>query len=243
MILAKGIEAVGPSIFLKKEKTLVISDLHLGIESSMHKSGFLVPRFQFKEIKSKLEKTFEEVSPEKIIINGDFKHEFGRIPKQEWREGLRMIDFLLENSSELILTKGNHDPVLFPIAEKRNVPIKEDGILIGKTYITHGDKIPENKYFEKAETVIIGDVHPAVSLSDEGASEIYKCYLLGKFKNKKLIVQPSMSQSSIGSDILKEKARSPFLNQDLSNFNVFVVADEILHFGKVKTLKKQQRHE
>ncbi|MFO7872184.1 MAG: metallophosphoesterase [Candidatus Undinarchaeales archaeon] len=239
MKLTNNIEASGLALYLEKKKTLVISDLHLGIESSMHRSGFLVPRFQFKEIKSKLEEIFEKLSPETIIINGDFKHEFGKIPKQEWREGLRMIDFLFENTDELILTKGNHDPVLFPIAEKRKVPIKEDGILIGSTYITHGDKIPKNKEFEKADTVIIGDVHPAVSLSDKGASEIYKCFLVGKFNDKKLLVQPSMSQSSIGSDVLKEKVRSPFLKGSLDNFNVFVSADKIMHFGKIKNLREQ----
>src|SRR3989344_3848437 len=92
----------------------------------MNKQGLLVPRFQFEEIIKRLESIFlrlKNKSIEKIIVNGDLKHEFGTISEQEWRLTLRLLDFLGKHCKEVILIKGNHDTILGPIAEKRNVRV------------------------------------------------------------------------------------------------------------------------
>jgi len=47
---------------------------------------------------------------------------------------------------------------------------------------------------------------------------------------------PSFCLVTEGTDILKEKLLSPFLDQDLKNFDVFVVADKVYDFGKLKNL-------
>ena len=38
-----------------------------------------------------------------------------------------------------------------------------------------------------------------------------------------------------GTDVLREKLLSPFLN-DISDFDVYIVSDEVMKFGKVKNL-------
>jgi metallophosphoesterase superfamily enzyme len=47
---------------------------------------------------------------------------------------------------------------------------------------------------------------------------------------------PSFCLATEGTNILKEKTISPFLDQDLRNFEVSVIADKIYDFGKVKNL-------
>ena len=42
------------SLYLKKEKILVISDIHLGFEQALSVQGVLVPKFQLKETINKL---------------------------------------------------------------------------------------------------------------------------------------------------------------------------------------------
>ena len=236
MNLTDNIEIIGPTLFLKKEKTLVIADIHLGMEQSLQKKGILIPNFQFNEIKKILEPILAKTKPEAIVINGDFKHEFGKIHQQEWKEGLMMIDFLKSKCKKLILTKGNHDPLLFPIAKKRKIPIKENGILIGKTFITHGNKIP--KIPKASKTIIIGDAHPAIGLTDNEVTETFKCFLKGKWNKKTLIIQPSMCQLATGTDILREKIKTPFA-KNLDDFEVFVVADKTFYFGKLKDITAQ----
>ena len=99
--------------------------------------------------------------------------------------------------------------------------------------VLHGDKILENL---DCDTFVIGHDHPVVSLRENSRVEKYKCFLKGKWKNKNLIVMPSFKLLVEGSDVLKEKLLSPYLKQDLGNFEVFVVGDKVYRFGKLKEI-------
>src|SRR3989338_10998435 len=103
MKIAAGIEIVQTALWLKKEQALLINDLHLGYEEALQKKGVLIPKFQFKEILGSLERILSKVKPEKIIINGDLKHEFGTVLRQEWQDVLALLDFLLSKSKEVII--------------------------------------------------------------------------------------------------------------------------------------------
>ena len=50
-------------------------------------------------------------------------------------------------------------------------------------------------------------------------------------------VQPSFNLVTEGTDLMKESLLSPFLQQNLDNFGVFVVADKVYRFGELKGLK------
>ncbi len=246
MKILENLEAVDLAVYLRKEKTLVISDLHLGYEKDLQMKGILVPPFQFREIKEKLKKIFQKTGKlEKIVINGDLKHEFGRISNQEWKEILELIDFLSENCEKIVIIKGNHDIILNRITNKRSVQFEKVGFAIGEFYITHGHIIPENSEIKKAKTIIIGNEHPAVSLTDGIISEKYKCFLRGNWKRKNLVVQPSFCLMVEGTDILRGEVISEFLEDlNLNNFEVFVVApnfDEIRYFGKIKGFEKPKK--
>jgi putative SbcD/Mre11-related phosphoesterase len=233
MKLTEDIQIKDLALWLKKEKTLVIADLHLGFEENLHRQGVLVPWFQFKEIKKRLEKIFSKTKPEKIIINGDLKHEFGSIPQQEWDEVKGIIDFLQKNSKELILVKGNHDKILGPIANYKKVKLK-DSVTIRDTIIMHGHEL--SKIPEKIKTIIIAHEHPALGLTDGTTTELYKCFLKGTYAGKTLIVQPSFCLATEGTDVLKENVLSPFLKQSLLEFEAWTILDKVRYFGKLKNL-------
>jgi len=236
--MESNLKIVDLGLLIKDKRILIFSDFHIGYEEALNKQGILVPRFQFKDVIKRLGKIFSELKKiklEKIIINGDLKHEFGRISEQEWRETLRLLDFLTKFCNEIILVKGNHDTIIGPIAEKKKVKIVEH-FLVGNTLIIHGNKIPEKGLLKKAKTIVIGHEHPAISLREDIRIEKFKCFLKGKYKRKKLIIMPSFCLATEGTDVLKEKLISPFLDHDLRNFEVFVVADKVYDFGKVKNL-------
>jgi hypothetical protein len=233
MEIEKGIEIVDLALYLKKEKILVLADFHIGYEEALAKQGYLIPRFQFKDFSERLESIFKKAEPEIIVINGDIKHEFGDISEQEWRETLKLIDFLSRKCRKLVLVRGNHDTILGPIAKKRNIETAAE-YQTGSILIIHGHKIP--RLNKKTRIIIIGHEHPCISLKEGVKTEKYKCFLKGKFNNKVLIVQPSFNLVTEGTDILQEKLLSPFLQQDLGNFNVYIVADKIYEFGKLKNL-------
>jgi len=236
MEIAKGIEVIDLCLYLKKKKVLIFADTHIGYEESLNKQGILIPRFQFKELVERLEKVFKKVGKvNKIVINGDVKHEFGSISEQEWRHALRLLDFLGRHCDEIILIKGNHDTILGPIAEKRQVKVVES-YKVRNIFIIHGHKIPDKKELKGIKTIIIGHEHPAVSIKEGIRAELFKCFLKGRWQNKVLIVQPSFNLVTEGTDILKGKLLSPFLKQDLSDFECFIVGDKVYGFGKLKKL-------
>jgi len=233
MDIIPGIEIIGKSLLLKRQKTLVIADLHMGYEEALNKQGVLVPRMQFKEMFSELKALLEKTKPRIIIINGDLKHEFGEISRQEWNETGEILDLLLKYG-KIILVKGNHDTLLGPIAAKKELKAVNYFIL-GDICFLHGDKVIDNKGTAKCKTLIIGHEHPSISLHEGMKTEKYKCFLLGNWKQKKLIIMPSFLPIIEGSDIRQGKLLSPYL-KNIQNFEVFVVGDKAYKFGKLKNI-------
>jgi len=219
-------------LWLGKEKILIVSDFHLGYEEGLREKGILVPRWQLKDILKRLGEILKKVKPKKIIINGDLKHEFGKILNQEWGDVLKLLDFLLKNCEEVVLVRGNHDLFLGPIASKRGIKVVKE-YKAGKVFIGHGDKL-KTDIVEKI--IIIGHEHPAIDLKKDGKVERYKCFLKGKWKGKEIIVMPSFNPISDGSNVLKGKRFSPYL-KEIDKFKVCVVGEkEVFDFGKVKDL-------
>lgn len=234
MEISPGIEMVDLALWIKDQSVLVLSDLHIGFEEALMKQGVLVPRFHYKDIVDRLEQVFAKVKPKRIVLNGDLKHEFGRASMQEWKETMRLFDYLQRKCGKIVIVKGNHDPSLGPLAGKKGIKIVAE-LKLGNILIAHGDSIPKNK---TSEVLIIGHIHPAVSLRDNGRVERFKCFLKGKYKKSVLIIQPSFHPSVEGSDVTKEQVISP-LASNVSNFEVYVVDDAkktSRYFGRIKDI-------
>ncbi len=223
-------------LYLKNEKTLLIGDLHLGFEESLTKQGILLPKFQLQETIRRLDKILTNLDVEEIVITGDLKHEFGKILTTEMNDTLDFLDHLLKKYKVAII-KGNHDTILSYIAQKRNIELKQY-YRINDIFICHGDKLFNNLDFFNSKTLVIGHEHPAVSLINNNRSETFKCFLCGKYKDKEIIVLPSFNVLVDGSDILREQILSPYLRQDISNFDVYIIADTVYKFGKLKNLRR-----
>lgn len=234
MEVVKDIEIIDLGLYIARHKTIVIGDSHIGYEEALQRQGVMVPMLQFGDILKRLEKAFSSIDIEQIIFNGDIKHEFGAISRQEWKETFELLDFL-KSYGKVVLIKGNHDTIIGPIAMRKDLEIK-DWAVLGDVFITHGHKIFDIP--KRIKTVVIGHEHPAIALREGNCYEKFKCFLIGSYRRKKLIVIPSLLQVVEGTDILREEILSPYLKQGLRNFDVFVVEDnKVYEFGKLKNLK------
>ncbi len=236
----KGIEMIDLALYLKEERILIIADLHIGIEESLVKQGILIPKFHFRDLVQKVEHIFSVLEENKrpvntIIINGDLKHEFGTISDEEWRNTIKMIDYLSRKCEKIVLIQGNHDKILGPIADKRKVQLVQS-LFIGDKAVIHGDR--KEEFPSSVKTIIIGHDHPAASVSEGIRTEKYKCFLTGKYEGKTIIVQPSLNPLTEGTDVTKDLLLSPYLKKELRNFDIYIIADEIYNFGKLKKLYK-----
>lgn len=235
MRIEKGIETIGTCLYKKDDGILILSDIHLGYEEALNKQGILIPRFQFQDTINMLEPLLKKLLPSIIVVNGDIKHEFGKISNTEWRYITEFFRLLEAWCKKIIIVKGNHDVLLGPIARKKNIAVVEY-YLVRDILICHGDKILKNKDFEKAKIVVIGHEHPAISFRDKERVETYKCFLRGTYKDKIVIAMPAFHTLTLGTDVRKETLLSPFL-KDIAHFEVFVVdKKETVYFGKLGNL-------
>lgn len=233
MEIYNEIEIFDLCLHLKKHKTLILADLHLGYEESLNKRGVLVPRIQFNEIYDRLNRILSDLKLDTIVVTGDLKHEFGAISDSGWKNILKIIDLFLKHCKKLVIIKGNHDVTLPFITRKRNIELMEY-FRVGDIFICHGDKTFDSEDFKESKVIIMGHEHPAVSLKDKIKYENFKCFLKGKYLEKILIVLPSFNPLTIGTDVLRGRLLSPFLQQDLSNFEAYIVEGEkVYNFGKL----------
>jgi hypothetical protein len=234
------IKFVGKCLVVEEagEKILVIGDLHLGYEESLNSRGVFVSRTMFAEGVTYLESVFRDVgSVNFVVLLGDIKHEFGKITNQERADVLRLLDFLSGKCKEIILIRGNHDKTLQFIVKNKEIEVR-DYFVFGKYCFLHGDKDFEEIYDKKIKFWIVGHAHPAVRITDGIKQEKYRCFLVGKYKWKNVIILPSFFGYSLGSDPRENKLGLVWA-LDFEKFNVEVVSErdlEVLDFGILKKL-------
>ena len=234
--ISDGIKII--DLALQIDEYLIISDLHLGYEESLNKEGIMIPKFQYNKILERISEIQIASDCSKIIINGDLKHEFGKISKQEWVEVNEFLDYLMDEFIEVILIKGNHDNFTNIISEKKNLELCEYYLIDDKILCTHGHELIELP--PNVEYIIIGHEHPCIGLRSGERVEKIKSFLYGDYKDKKIIIMPSFNFISEGSDILHEKLLSPFLKKkNIDAFEVYGVENfEIFFFGKISKIQQ-----
>lgn len=245
MKLGENIELIGKCAFVRiahgdsvHERVLVIGDLHFGYEEVLNRGGVYVSRTMFKDMKNDLEKIFDSIKDkiDTIVLLGDVKHEFGSIVKQEWKELSDFFAFLRTRADRIMITRGNHDVILEPVASKYDIVLR-DVLVIENYCFAHGDRDYEEMHGKNIKTWFLGHGHPAVVLSDGVKQEKYKCFLAGEYERKKIILVPSFFSPTEGSDPRQNDLQMAW-DFDLGKFEVCVVSEqEILDFGKLKSLK------
>ncbi len=210
-----------PALYSEKIEALIISDLHLGLESLMADSGVYMPKFQLSEMKEDLKNISLKKDFKKIIVCGDIKHEFSKTSYHEKKEVEEFIEYSQGLAEEIYLVKGNHDNYLiYPVKRYPRVKLEDSFIFEGINFI-HGHERVEDINRLDVEYLIMGHEHPALSLTDEiGAREKLRCFLYGEMRNNiKLIVMPAFSRLAQGSQINQardEDILSPIL-KDMVN--------------------------
>ena len=210
------------------KNTAIIADLHLGFENVMQDYGIAFPRMQIKDVLESVEKLVEKYNIEKLIIAGDFKHEFSRNLPYEWED----VELFLKTFKNLNIevVRGNHDNFLAAILAKHGVELKEKIDVCGWT-IVHGHKECD------AKRIIMGHEHPAVKVRKGGVYS-FPCYLHVKAK-KEIVVLPAFSPLMSGSDVLSiDSFLSPILDVDIEEIEVYAVDEDVVYLGRIRDLRR-----
>ena len=220
------------------KKVLVFGDLHLGYGGSLRNSGVMVPAIVGKQMVEESRNVFEKVGKvEEIVLVGDVKHEFGSILQEEREEMNMVVNYLLEWCEKLVIIRGNHDKILPNIVRGEGIEVRDYYVWRDYCFL-HGDKDFEEIYDKKINTWVMGHSHPAITLREAAKAEKYKCFLVGKFKGKKVVIMPSFFPFNEGTDP-RDYDVGLACEFDFDNFEVMIVGDdlEVLNFGLMKKLK------
>jgi hypothetical protein len=211
--------------------TAVISDLHLGMESVLQERGFALPRVQIRDVIRGVEEIVEKYDIERLVIAGDFKHEFSRNMPYEWED----VEEFLSSFSELeiLAVRGNHDNFLAAILARRGIELVESVEIVGYT-VVHGHRELDSI---NAGRIIMGHEHPVVRVRYEGGIYTFPCYLRYR-GGAEIIVLPAFSPIVSGSDILSiDSFLSPLL-PDVEDVEVYAIEDDVFYLGRVKDLRR-----
>ena len=242
-----------PAAYIPEIKTLVIAELHIGIEYELYKSGIYIESQRNKFINT-IEKLVKLTKAKKIVLLGDIKH---KVPGSTIREDREIPLFLQELSKilQVILIKGNHDDRIEQIIPEGIKLVSSRGIKIGKYGFFHGHAWPSKKLLS-CDYIFMGHTHPALEFVDKfGFRSIEQVWVRGnldsekiktRFKLKKVgklnfIILPIFNKMLGGVPLNKIKRQEligPMLSSnfiDLKKSNIYLLDGTFL--GNLNSLK------
>lgn len=224
----------------KEKKTLVVGDLHIGYEEEMNLGGIDLGERRFKKMLEEFKEIFEKVGKrvEKVVLLGDLKHDFSKLGVEEKEKIISFFDFLEKNfeKAEIVVIRGNHDNYLLSLTSKKRIMVEKNYFFRGDLFI-HGDYETREMWQSNVKRIFMGHLHPSIRLNDGIKKEVFKCFLEGEVKGKKVVVLPSFAEIGEGIDV-REIAEEKVLGINWGNFKVLVVGEEkIYDFGRIKEIE------
>ncbi len=141
------------------EKSLVITDLHLGFEDNLSRNNiFLGKNTIMLDTISEIEKIIDKTKPDSLILLGDIKSGIRSITKTEWKY-VPMFFENLKKRVNITLVPGNHDANIEKLIPNGITLATSKGIIIDDLLLTHGHTLPSEN-FSSINKIVMGHVHP-----------------------------------------------------------------------------------
>ncbi len=164
-------------------KTLIIADLHIGIEYEIYKSGISIPS-QLDKLKKRIFSLIKKTKAKELIILGDIKHQ---VPNISWQESKEIPAFLnsISRKVKVSIVKGNHDGDIEALVNKKIRIYNPKGFRIKDHAFCHGQAWFDEDCL-KAKHLVIAHVHPAIEFWMRGYRSVEHCWLKCSIWNKKI---------------------------------------------------------
>ena len=148
-----------PALVLENgQRSLVVTDLHIGFEASMISNDINVqPEDMIRDIHSSLESLIESEKPDNLILLGDIKSGIDSISKIEWQ----MVPMFFEIGKKIntLVIPGNHDGNLSRLVPDYVTMTGPSGLVIEDTLLTRGHTMPSEN-FAQVNRIVMGHLHP-----------------------------------------------------------------------------------
>ncbi len=159
-------------IFWQQQKTLILSDLHLGKTGHFRKSGIAVPQAIFKEDMQRLVTQLQLYKPEQVIVIGDMFHSCDNKEHDffiKWRKDFEQLS--------IQLVKGNHDILKEKWYAAAGITIHNCELKIGGFVFVHDFAdctVSGNGY------IFSGHIHPGITIRGLANQSLrFPCFYFG----------------------------------------------------------------
>jgi uncharacterized protein len=171
------------------ESSILVSDLHLGLEKEMAAKGFRIPPYSMK-IMDRINSLAERYSANRIVVLGDVKHSIGKVEDIDWNVLPWFFDTLLDVFSSVEVVPGNHDGGIKTLLPARVKLHPSSGAVIGsveKVGVTHGHSWPSQEVIS-CGSMVIGHSHFRYEMRDRfGARSKEAVWLFANYDRDKLL--------------------------------------------------------
>jgi len=148
--------------------TLLVSDLHLGLEKEMASKGFRLPPYSQKML-DRMNLMAEKNHLNRVIVVGDVKHSIGKVEDIDWGIIPWFFGALLDVFSAVEVVPGNHDALIKTLLPPRVKLHPSEGTVIGtrkKVGIAHGHSWPSQEVIA-SKTIVMGHSHFRYEMRDK----------------------------------------------------------------------------
>ncbi|MBI4010107.1 MAG: metallophosphoesterase [Candidatus Aenigmarchaeota archaeon] len=242
-----------PAAFITDKKLLVISDLHIGLETQLLHSGIKIHK-QIEKFKEIIDKLIDLTNAKTLIILGDIKHKVPGAYFQELKDIPKFLEYLSAKVKVHVI-KGNHDDgikLMIPTGVKLH---GSRGFKFGNYGFFHGHAWPSKKLLQ-CDYLFMGHLQPAIEFRDKLGYrsrqqswlkiKLNQVAITNKYKIKKtgklnLIITPAFNSLAGSLNVIGDKE----LTGPLLANNAIILEDAAVYLldgtclGDIKSLKKR----
>ncbi|MEA2089963.1 MAG: metallophosphoesterase [Thermoproteota archaeon] len=176
-----------PALLLqtKKERMLVVADLHIGWELSLAQKGVHVPS-QTPKLLNKMLQLIDLCKPTKLIFLGDVKHTVAKLDIREWQDIPDFFEVLQKKVPDIEVVPGNHDGNLTPLLPANVKILPYSGLAVEDVGLFHGHAWPKPELLQ-CRTLVTAHVHPTAVFRDPLGFQIREqVWVKANFNSRKL---------------------------------------------------------
>ena len=163
-------------IFWEDQKSLILSDLHLGKSGHFRKSGIAVPQNIYKEDLQRLFSLIQYFNPVQLLIVGDLFHSHANKEMElftKWRKDLAYLP--------IQLIKGNHDILTKNFYSNSKIATTSGKLAIDNFCFTHDIMLSCQTDENKPVYTFSGHIHPGIKIRGTGKQSLsFPCFYFGE---------------------------------------------------------------
>lgn len=149
-------------LFWEEQRSLILSDLHLGKTGHFRKAGIAVPQGVYREDLQRLVALIQHFAPARLLVVGDFFHSRQNAELdlfRRWRDSFPDL--------EIRLVRGNHDILAADWYRESGIEVSEPDLLEAPFYFSHEDCGVHPQAF-----TFCGHLHPGIQLDGIGRQRL-----------------------------------------------------------------------